>query len=100
MHFHKYFNEKFYLDLDPEVVAEEVGKEFIIFVSQFGYDRMIRVLGRRLVDFLNGVDSLHQVLMKFSYDKMRPPSFFVERETQTGLILHYRFIFIFVAVNN
>ena len=52
---------------------------------------MIRVLGRRLVDFLNGIDTLHEVLMKFSYDKMRPPSFYVEAETSTGLILNYRF---------
>ena len=54
---------------------------------------MIRVLGRRLVDFLNGIDTLHEVLMKFSYDKMRPPSFYVEAETPTGLILIYRFSF-------
>jgi guanylate cyclase len=72
------------------IVAKEVGKEFIFFVSQFGYDRMIRVLGRRLVDFLNGIDTLHEVLMKFSYDKMRPPSFYDESETPTGLILNYR----------
>jgi guanylate cyclase len=55
---------------------------------------MIRVLGRRLVDFLNGVDTLHEVLMKFSYDKMRPPSLYVESETPTGLILHYRYLFV------
>jgi guanylate cyclase len=73
-------------------VAEEVGKEFIFFVSQYGYDKMIRVLGRHMRDFINGIDNLHEY-MRFSYDKMKPPSFFVEKETSSGLILHYRYIF-------
>jgi guanylate cyclase len=68
---------------------ELVGREFIFFVSQYGYDRMIRVLGRHMRDFINGIDNLHEY-MRFSYEKMKPPSFFVEKETSSGLILHYR----------
>ena len=40
-------------------------------------------------DFLNGLDNLHEYL-RFSYPKMKPPSFFVENETKSGLTLHYR----------
>jgi hypothetical protein len=28
--------------------------------------------------------------MRFSYQKLKPPSFFVEKETADGIVLHYR----------
>jgi hypothetical protein len=31
-----------------------MGRYFVDFVSQYGYDRMLSVLGRHLRDFLNG----------------------------------------------
>lgn len=40
-------------------------------------------------DFLNGLDNLHEY-MRFSYPKLKPPSFFVEKENPNGLLLHYR----------
>jgi guanylate cyclase len=40
-------------------------------------------------DFLNGLDNLHEYL-RFSYPKMKAPSFFVENESKAGLTLHYR----------
>ncbi len=40
-------------------------------------------------DFPNGLDNLHEY-MRFSYSKLKPPSIFVENESATGLILHYR----------
>lgn len=59
------------------------------FVSQYGYDRVLSVLGRHMRDFLNGLDNLHEYL-KFSYPRMRAPSFICENETRQGLTLHYR----------
>ncbi len=76
-------------DQDKNVLMEMLGVEFVDFVSQFGYDRILRVLGRHIRDFLNGLDNLHEY-MRFSYQKLKPPSFFVEKETDTGLTLHYR----------
>ena len=66
-----------------------MGIEFVNYVSQFGYDKILRVLGRNFRDFLNGLDNLHEY-MKFSYPKLRPPSFFIENETPLGLLLNYR----------
>lgn len=40
-------------------------------------------------DFLNGLDNLHEY-MRFSYPKLKPPSFFVEKESPDGILLHYR----------
>ncbi|XP_046649708.1 soluble guanylate cyclase 88E-like isoform X2 [Daphnia pulicaria] len=66
-----------------------MGEYFVDFVGQYGYDRVLSVLGRHMRDFLNGLDNLHEYL-KFSYPRMRAPSFFCENETSTGLTLHYR----------
>ena len=68
---------------------EELGVDFVNFVGKYGYDKILRVLGRHLRDFLNGLDNLHEY-MRFSYSKLKPPSFFVENESASGLILHYR----------
>lgn len=72
-----------------EDIMDMLGIEFVTYMSQFGYDRILRVLGRDLRDFLNGLDNLHEY-MRFSYPKIKPPSFFVSEETENSLILHYR----------
>ena len=51
--------------------------------------RILKVLGRTLRDFLSNLDNLHEYL-RFSYQKIKPPSFFVTNETPNGLTLHYR----------
>lgn len=33
---------------------EQIGKSFVDFVTQYGYDRVLSVLGRHMRDFLNG----------------------------------------------
>lgn len=45
--------------------------------------------GHNMRDFLNGLDNLHEY-MRYTYPRMRPPSFYVEKETAHGLTLHYR----------
>ncbi|XP_055900175.1 soluble guanylate cyclase 88E-like isoform X1 [Biomphalaria glabrata] len=72
-----------------ETIMDCFGVEFVNFVGQFGYDRILKVLGRHMRDFLNGLDNLHEYL-RFSYPKLKPPSFFVEDETKNGLTLTYR----------
>lgn len=66
-----------------------MGEIFVDFVGQYGYDRVLSILGRHMRDFLNGLDNLHEYL-KFSYPRMKAPSFFCENENQYGLTLHYR----------
>lgn len=68
---------------------DQMGVCFVSFVSQYGYDRVLSVLGRHMRDFLNGLDNLHEYL-KFSYPRMKAPSFICENETKQGLTLHYR----------
>ena len=68
---------------------ESFGSEFITFMSKFGYEKILRILGRSLKDFLNGLDNLHEY-MGYSYPKTEPPSFYVEDDNPTGLVLHYK----------
>ncbi|XP_054719005.1 soluble guanylate cyclase 88E-like [Uloborus diversus] len=77
------------LGIPEKEFLEGMGVYFVSFVGHYGYDRVLSVLGRHMRDFLNGLDNLHEYL-KFSYPRMKAPSFFCERETSTGLTLHYR----------
>lgn len=73
---------------DQDAVMRMFGRYFAENIGRYGYARLLRVLGRDLRDFLNGLDDLHEYL-RFSYPKMRPPSFICENETPEGMILHY-----------
>ena len=72
------YYDKFFVDQDVNDLLESLGVEFVDFVGKFGYDKVLRVLGRHMRDFLNGLDNLHEY-MRFSYQKLKPPSFFVEK---------------------
>ncbi|CAG2164575.1 unnamed protein product [Oppiella nova] len=66
-----------------------IGVSFVSLVGVYGYDKILSVLGRQFRDFLNGLDNLHEYL-RFSYPKLKPPSYFVNNETEQGMTLHYR----------
>ncbi|CAF4080641.1 unnamed protein product [Adineta steineri] len=70
-------------------IMDLFGLEFVSYISNYGYDRVLRILGHNMRDFLNGLDNLHEY-MRYTYPRMRPPSFYVEKETAHGLTLHYR----------
>ena len=73
---------------DRDCVMQMFGEYFVQNIGRYGYARLLRVLGRDMRDFLNGLDDLHEYL-RFSYPKMRPPSFFCENESPEGMIMHY-----------
>lgn len=75
--------------LSADEIGVLAGRYFIHFMCKYGYGELMRVLGRRFADFLKGLDNLHEYF-RFSYPKIRPPSFYCEKETATCLTLHYR----------
>ncbi|CAL8095198.1 unnamed protein product [Calicophoron daubneyi] len=77
------------LNLDEDDVKYRTGCTFVDYLSSKGYQSLLRVLGRDLRDFLNGLDNLHQFL-RSTYPKMNPPSFFCVNESRTGITLKYR----------
>ncbi|XP_072132213.1 soluble guanylate cyclase 88E-like [Mobula birostris] len=58
-------------------------------IGNYGYERILRVLGRNVRDFINELDNLHEYF-RFSFPKVQPPSFCVEEECERSLTLHYR----------
>ncbi|CAH8545840.1 unnamed protein product [Schistosoma mattheei] len=77
------------LDIPEDEIKFGMGISFVEYVGGKGYQGILRVLGRELRDFLNGLDNLHEFL-RSSYPKIRPPSFFCVNESRTGITLQYR----------
>ncbi|KAK4470290.1 hypothetical protein MN116_005858 [Schistosoma mekongi] len=77
------------LDTPEDEIKFGMGLTFVEYVGSKGYQGILRVLGRELRDFLNGLDNLHQFL-RATYPKMQPPSFFCVNESKTGITLQYR----------
>nr|XP_026694132.1 soluble guanylate cyclase 88E-like [Ciona intestinalis] len=71
------------------LIMEEAGKHFIVYIDNIRNDRIIKVLGRTFRDFLNGLDCMHE-FYRFSFADIQPPSFHISKEDVNGLELHYR----------
>ncbi len=71
------------LSLKEEEFYEGMGIYFVDFTTSLGYAKTVAHLGRNLRDFLLNLDNLHDYL-KFTFPKMKPPSFFVESETDSS----------------
>lgn len=69
-------------------IWEMFGETFFDFCEESGYDKIIRVLGGTLKDFLQNLDALHDHLSTI-YPGMRAPSFRVSQRADGVLILHY-----------
>ncbi|KAK3103807.1 hypothetical protein FSP39_022035 [Pinctada imbricata] len=76
-------------DKTKEGFFQYFGQCFVLFFSNYGYDKIMRVAGRNYRDFLHEIDNLHE-MMRYSYSKMRSPSFLVVSEDSNGCILRYR----------
>ena len=76
------------LNKDRDTIMRMFGEYFAETIGRYGYARLLRILGRDLRDFLNGLDDLHEYL-RFSYPEMVPPSFNCADETPEGMLLHY-----------
>ncbi|XP_039271577.1 soluble guanylate cyclase gcy-31-like [Styela clava] len=74
--------------LSENDIMFKFGAHFMTFVAGYGYDQVTKVLGRKLCDFINGLDNLHDYISNL-YKEIKPPSFYVEKEDDEGLIFHY-----------
>lgn len=69
-------------------VLEAFGAHFLDYCVQSGYDRILKVLGRNLRDFLCNLDALHDHLATI-YPGMEAPSFRCTETPDGTLLLHY-----------
>ncbi|ESO97685.1 hypothetical protein LOTGIDRAFT_104058 [Lottia gigantea] len=97
---HKIYRDQIMLDLAASashVVQDKTSEEylgyfgtcFVDFCASYGYDKILRTAGRNYRDFLIGIDNLHETI-RFSYPKLKSPSFIVESEDANGCTLIYR----------
>lgn len=77
------------LSLKDEEFYEGMGRYFVTIAQEAGYGNTLLALGRRIRDFFLNLDNLHDYL-KFSFPKMKAPSFFIEAEDENGLSMQYR----------
>nr|QNG40944.1 soluble GCY-like 7 [Placozoa sp. H4] len=71
-----------------ENMLEKFGEHFFQYCVDNGYDRILRILGSTLYDFLFNLDALHDHLGS-SYQGMNAPSFRCTSSLDGNIILHY-----------
>ena len=75
--------------LKDEEFYEGMGKYFVQLATDAGYRNLLLALGRGIRDFFLNLDNLHDYL-KFTFTKMKAPSFFVDTEDEGMIMLQYR----------
>merc|ERR1712227_789478 len=77
------------LSLKDEEFYEGMGKYFVTLANEVGYQNTLLALGRRIRDFYLNLDNLHDYL-KYTFPKLKAPSFFIEYEDEGSLHMQYR----------
>merc|ERR1719305_1306322 len=77
------------LGMKDEEFYEGMGVYFVALATNLGYGMMLQCVGRRFRDFFVNLDNLHDYL-KFTFQRMKAPSFFIANEDDGGITLEYR----------
>merc|ERR1712012_360679 len=77
------------LEMKDEEFYEGMGIYFVTLATDLGYGLMLQSIGRRFRDFFINLDNLHDYL-KFTFLRMKAPSFFIAEETPEGMLMEYR----------
>merc|ERR1712038_339185 len=77
------------LEMKDEEFYEGMGIYFVTLATDLGYGLMLQSIGRRFRDFFINLDNLHDYL-KFTFLRMKAPSFFIADETPDGMLMEYR----------
>ena len=77
------------LEMKDDEFYEGMGVYFVTLATDLGYGLMLQSVGRRFRDFFVNLDNLHDYL-KFTFQRMKAPSFFLAEETPEGMLMEYR----------
>merc|ERR1719384_2923750 len=77
------------LGMQDEEFYEGMGVFFVALAQDLGYGMLLSCLGRCFRDFFVNLDNLHDYL-KFTFPRMKAPSFFIAEESDTGMLMEYR----------
>jgi len=77
------------LGIKDEEFYEGMGVYFVALAQELGYGLILSALGRKFRDFFVNLDNLHDYL-KFTFERMKAPSFFIAKEDEGGMTMEYR----------
>merc|ERR1719334_2840647 len=77
------------LGMGDEEFYEGMGVFFAALAQNLGYGMLLSSLGRCFRDFFVNLDNLHDYL-KFTFLRMKAPSFFIADETPERMLMEYR----------
>merc|ERR1719245_1419777 len=77
------------LGITDEEFYEGMGVFVVTLAQDLGYGMLLSCLGRYFRDFFVNLDNLHDYL-KFTFPRMKAPSFFIAEEAETGMTMEYR----------
>lgn len=77
------------LNVPVEMVIEEVGKFFVHYIGERGFESMMSTQGSTLFDWLCNINSVHRHLKMTFPTKMNIPEFWCEEEDDGSLTLSY-----------
>merc|ERR1711988_261377 len=77
------------LGMGDEEFYEGMGVFFVTLAQDLGYGMLLSCLGRYFRDFFVNLDNLHDYL-KFTFPRMKAPSFFIAEESNEGVTMEYR----------
>lgn len=72
-----------------EDLFREFGENLIEFLIGSGFEKMIRVAGRNLREFVLSIDQLHDS-NRYRFPRMRSPLFLIDDENENGFKINYR----------
>lgn len=76
-------------DGTPVGFLQFFGEDFVRYFINLGFDKILRVAGRTLRDFLFAIDQLHDS-NRFTFPQMNQPLFHVTEESESGATLVYK----------
>ena len=74
--------------MEPNDVLVAFGKYWVEYTGMQGYGALMAAAGSTVPEFLQNLDGLHS-RVSATYDKLQPPSFAVDVEDESTLVLHY-----------
>merc|ERR1719402_1245444 len=77
------------LGVTDEEFYEGMGIYFVGMATSIGYGALLEGLGRKFRDFVANLDNLHDY-QKFTFPRMKAPSFFIATEDNEGNTVEYR----------
>ncbi|CAH8459714.1 unnamed protein product [Schistosoma rodhaini] len=73
---------------DKDIILFDIGRYTIQYLIKNGFEKLLRVLGKTFKDLLLSLNDHHKYL-RYSYHRIKPPSFVILSSTPSCIVLEY-----------